>query len=76
MGLPLRGENVLPYLLLLLLFSSNKVQGLLAYSILRFMVQLHWLHSELEDEQAAPPHTIFCSGAKEEESARKRKDNN
>ena len=34
---------------------SNKVQGLLVYSILKIMVQLHIWNSELEDQQDAPP---------------------
>ena len=39
----------------LLLKISNKVQGLLVYSILKIMVQLNWLCGEVEDKQVDPP---------------------
>ena len=35
--------------------KASKLQGQLVYAILRFMVQLQWLYSELEDQQVAPP---------------------
>ena len=38
----------------MLLETSNKDQGLLVYSILNIMVQLHWLNSQLDDQQVAP----------------------
>ena len=34
---------------------SHKVQGLLVYSILKIMVQLHSLYSELKEQQVATP---------------------
>ena len=44
---------------LLLLHSSTRPQGLLVYllvnSILKIMVHLQVLYSELEDQQVAPP---------------------
>ena len=46
--------NILKYELQLLLIS-NKVQGWVVYSILKIMVQLHWLNRELEDQQVASP---------------------
>ena len=36
------------------LWISNKVQGLLVYSLLRIIVQFYWLFSELEFQQVAP----------------------
>ena len=39
----------------LLLKISNKVQGLLVYSILKIMVQLHWLCGEVDDKKVDPP---------------------
>ena len=38
----------------MLLKISNKVEGLLVYSIPKIMAQLLWLYSELEDQQVAP----------------------
>ena len=39
----------------LLLKICNKVLGLLVFSLLKIMVQLHKLNSELEDQQVASP---------------------
>ena len=44
------------FLITVIMFSStNKVQGLLVYSVLKIMVQLHRANSELGDHQVAPP---------------------
>ena len=38
-----------------LLYFGTKLHGLLVYSILKIMVQLHWFYSELDDQQVTPP---------------------
>ena len=45
--------------ILLLLFIGTSLQGLLVYSILQIMGQLHRLNSELMDQQVAPPHNLY-----------------
>ena len=46
-----------------LLKISNKVKGLLFFTILKIMVQLHWECSELEDQLLPLLHNLYY-GAK------------
>ena len=52
-------------LLFLDIYNGSKPHGLLAYSILKILVQLHWLNSELEDQQVAPPVVNLISPCNE-----------
>ena len=47
----------------ILLYISTKLQGLLVYSILKIIVQLQMLYSQLEDQKFALPNSciIFIS---------------
>ena len=47
-------KNTLSLSSLRVLYCSYKVQELMVYSLLKPMAQLHWLYSELEDQQVAP----------------------